>query len=64
MQRIDGFVELENDELIEIQGGGLCSTLAKYFGKYIFKITDNGTLLDGIKGNTNIDLYLFGKKIF
>lgn len=61
---LNGLQELNQEELANIDGGGILDDIAKGFGKYVFKLTDNGTLLDGIKGNTNIDCYIFGKKIF
>lgn len=59
-----GTSELSFDEQGEIDGGGdLGKWISKICEKAI-KITDNGTLLDGIPDNTNIDCYLFGIKIF
>ena len=53
-------MEMDENEKIELDGGNICKKIMEK----IFKITDNGTLLDGIKGNTNIDCYIFGKQIF
>ncbi|WP_064198020.1 MULTISPECIES: hypothetical protein [Emticicia] len=58
-----GTSELSFDEQRETDGGDLGKWISKICEKAI-KITDNGTLLDGIPNNTNIDCYLFGIKIF
>ena len=58
-----GTVEMNLDEQRETDGGDL-GDKAKGLLKKIIKITDNGTLLDGIPNNTDIDCYIFGIKIF
>jgi hypothetical protein len=58
-----GTSELSFDEQRETDGGDL-GDIAKGLLKKIIKITDNGTLLDGIPDNTDIDCYIFGIKIF
>jgi hypothetical protein len=53
-------MEMDENEKMELDGGNIWKKIMEK----IFKITDNGTLLDGIKGNTNIDCFIFGKQIF
>ena len=62
-----GVVEKYENENIDFNGGDFGDWLDKLGGKIfekIFKITDNGTLLDGEKGNTDIDCYIFNRQIF
>lgn len=55
-----GVQELQAVQTQDVDGGGIVDKLLEK----IVKITDNGTLTDDIKGNTNIDCYIFGFKIF
>ncbi len=59
-----GTVELNQNEMSATDGGGDIGKWISKICEKAIKITDNGTLLDGIDGNTNIDCYLFGIKLF
>ena len=51
---VNGLVEMSQNETKEVAGGSIFP---------IFKLVISG-LLDGVKGNTEVDFWLFGYQIF